>query len=60
MKYMTHKELAQHLRHSEGYLHNVRDSRFVEGVHYVQPFGSRKYLYDVVKVEQLMLAWHTQ
>lgn len=59
MKYMTHKELAQHLRHSEGYIHNVRDAYLVEGVHYVQPFGSRKYLYDVAKVEQVMLAWHT-
>lgn len=59
MEYITHAELAQRLKHSQGYLHCVRDNQLAEGVHYIQPFGSRKYLYIWERVEAVMLEYHT-
>lgn len=54
MEYLTHKELAARLKHSEGYLHLCRERRLIKGVHYINPFGSRKYLYNWSRVEQYL------
>lgn len=58
MEYLSHKELATRLKHSEGYLHLRRDTHMVEGTHYIRPFGSRKYLYNWTRVEELLLDYH--
>jgi len=58
MEYLTHKELADRMKVSRGYLYHVRDSYFIEGVHYFNAFGSASYIYDWAAVEDLMRNYH--
>jgi len=44
--YMTTEELADKLRYDPRYIRNcLKDAVFLEGVHYIRPFGRRKILY---------------
>lgn len=52
-EYLTRKELAARLKHSEVYIAHWTDD-MVEGVHYVHLRGSRKYLYIWSAVEALI------
>ena len=54
-EYITRKELAQRLKHSEGWIYIWTDRAMQEGIHYTHLNGSRKYLYNWEAVEKL--AW---
>lgn len=57
---MTHtllsaKELAQRIKFNPNYINStLRDSVFVEGIHYIRPFNGRKILYIWEAVEEEM------
>ncbi len=56
--YMTTEELAERLRYDARYIRSaLKDVVFIEGIHYIRPFGRRRVLYiwevierDMVKV----------
>lgn len=56
--YMTTEELAVRLRYDPRYIRSaLKDAVFIEGIHYIRPFGRRRVLYiweaiarDMVKV----------
>lgn len=50
---LTAKELGQRIKFSPFYINNtLRDSIFIEGVHYIRPFNGRKILYIWETVEE--------
>jgi hypothetical protein len=50
--YLTTKQLAERLGFSAGYIANLKDRFFVEGVHYIRPFGgSIRYVWEEVEAE---------
>ena len=52
---LTAKELALRIKFSSGYINRkLKDNVFLEGVHYIQPFGSRKVLYLWENIQQVM------
>ena len=60
MTYITTEELAKKLRYDSRYIRSaLKDAVFIEGVHYIRPFGRRRVLYiweaierDMVKVSE--------
>ncbi|RMH40006.1 MAG: hypothetical protein D6694_10505 [Gammaproteobacteria bacterium] len=51
--FMTTEELAQKLRYDPRYIRNcLKDAVFLEGVHYIRPFGRRKILYIWEAIER--------
>ena len=55
-KYMTAKELGEVIKYHPKYINDaLRDTVFLEGEHYVRPFGGRKVLYLWEAVEKEML-----
>ncbi|MEH6576942.1 MAG: hypothetical protein V7731_07655 [Amphritea sp.] len=56
LTYMTAKELGAKIKYHPKYINDaLRDSVFIEGKHYVRPFGGRKVLYVWEAVEEEML-----
>ncbi|WP_207064090.1 hypothetical protein [Motiliproteus sp. SC1-56] len=54
--YLTAAELSERIKFNPKYISQVlRDTVFIEGTHYVRPFGGRKilYLWDAVEAEIL-------
>ena len=50
--YMTTEELAGRLRYDARYIRSaLKDVVFIEGVHYIRPFGRRRvlYLWEVIE-----------
>lgn len=48
------KELSQRIKFSAPYInHTLKDNVFIEGVHYIKPFGGRKifYIWEVIEKE---------
>lgn len=48
------KELSQRIKFSAAYInHTLKDSVFIEGIHYIKPFGGRKifYIWEVIELE---------
>ncbi len=54
--YMTTEELATRLRYDPRYIRSaLKDSVFLEGVHYIRPFGRRRVLYIWEQIEKDMV-----
>jgi hypothetical protein len=44
--YLTTEELAKKLRYDARYIRStLKDAVFIEGIHYIRPFGRRRVLY---------------
>lgn len=54
--YLTTEELGQKLRYDARYIRSaLKDSVFIEGIHYIRPFGRRKVLYIWEAIERDMV-----
>ncbi|MGM8909257.1 hypothetical protein ACS8FB_03945 [Psychrobacter sp. 1U1] len=54
--YLTTEELSQRIKYDSKTIRNqLKDVVFIEGVHYIKPFGGRKILFIWQKIEELML-----
>ena len=54
--YMTTDELADRLRYDARYIRSaLKDVIFIEGIHYIRPFGRRRVLYLWEVIEQDMV-----
>ena len=54
--YMTTEELATKLRYDARYIRSaLKDVIFIEGIHYIRPFGRRRVLYLWETIEQDMV-----
>jgi len=54
--YMTTEELAERLRYDARYIRSaLKDTVFLEGVHYIRPFGRRRVLYIWETIERDMV-----
>jgi len=54
--YMTTEELAQRLRYDARYIRSaLKDAVFIEGIHYIRPFGRRRVLYIWEAIERDMV-----
>ncbi len=50
--YMTTEELASRLRYDARYIRSaLKDAVFIEGIHYIRPFGRRRVLYIWEQIE---------
>lgn len=52
--YLTTEELSQRIKYSARYIRNVlKNSVFLEGVHFIRPFGGRKvlYLWEIIEAD---------
>jgi len=55
--YLTTEELSAKIKYDERYVReHLKDSVFLEGVHYIHPFGRRKILFIWEAIEKDMLA----
>lgn len=55
--YLTTEELSQRIKYDSRTIRNqLKGAVFIEGVHYIKPFGGRKILFIWQKIEELMLA----
>jgi len=53
--YLTTVELSKRLKYDARYIRSaLKDSVFIEGIHYIRPFGRRRVLYIWEKIEQDM------
>lgn len=53
--YLTTEELATRLRYDARYIRSaLKDAVFIEGIHYIRPFGRRRVLYLWEKIEEDM------
>ena len=47
------KQLSQRIMFSASYInHSLKDNVFIEGIHYIRPFGGRKILYIWQAIEK--------
>jgi hypothetical protein len=54
--YMTTEELAVRLRYDARYIRSaLKDAVFIEGIHYIRPFGRRRVLYIWEAIERDMV-----
>jgi len=54
--YMTTEELSIRIKYDPRYIREfLKDSVFIEGVHYIRPFGRRKILYIWETIEKTMM-----
>lgn len=54
--YMTTEELAHRLRYDARYIRSaLKDAVFIEGIHYIRPFGRRRVLYIWEAIERDMV-----
>ena len=52
---LTANELANRIKFSSAYIsHGLKDTVFLESIHYIRPFGGRKVLYIWEAIEQEM------
>ena len=52
---LTADELAERIKFSAAYInHGLKNTVFLEGIHYIRPFGGRKVFYILEAVEQEM------
>ena len=53
--YLTAQQLAEKIQYDARTIRNqLKDSVFIEGVHYIRPFGGRKILYVWEQIEKDM------
>jgi len=53
--YLTTQELSGRIKYDARYIRNIlKDSVFIEGIHYIRPFGGRKILYLWEPIERDM------
>lgn len=53
---LTTEELSGRIKYEPRYIReNLNDSVFIEGVHYIRPFGRRKILYIWESIEQELM-----
>jgi len=53
--YLTTEELSARIKYDPRYIRNfLLDSVFIEGVHYIRPFGRRKILFVWEAIEEEM------
>jgi len=53
---MTTEELAERLRYDARYIRSaLKDAVFIEGIHYIRPFGRRRVLYIWETIERDMV-----
>jgi len=54
--YMTTEELGERLRYDARYIRSaLKDVIFIEGIHYIRPFGRRRVLYIWETIERDMV-----
>jgi len=54
--YLTTDELSERIKYDSRYVReHLKDSVFIEGEHYIRPFGRRKILFIWEKIEQAMM-----
>lgn len=54
--YMTAQQLAKKIHYDPRTIRNqLKDSIFLEGIHYIRPFGGRKILFVWERIEEDML-----
>lgn len=54
--YMTAQQLAEKIHYDPRTIRNqLQDSIFLEGIHYIRPFGGRKILFVWERIEEDML-----
>lgn len=54
--YLTTEELAVRLRYDPRYIRSfLKDAVFIEGIHYIRPFGRRRVLYIWEAIERDMV-----
>jgi len=54
---ITCEELAERIKYNPRYIREVlKDSVFIEGVHYIRPFGRRKILFVWEAIEKEMFS----
>ncbi|WP_368572085.1 hypothetical protein [Acinetobacter junii] len=54
--YMTAQHLAEKIHYDPRTIRNqLKDSIFLEGIHYIRPFGGRKILFVWERIEEDML-----
>jgi len=54
--YLTTDELAERIKYEPRYIREVlKDAVFIEGVHYLRPFGRRRILYIWEAIEKDMM-----
>ena len=51
--YLTTAELSQRIKYDSRYINNVlKDSVFLEGVHFIRPFGRKVlYLWEIIEAD---------
>lgn len=55
--YLTTEELALRIKYEPRYIReSLKDAVFIEGVHYIRPFGRRRILYIWEAIERDMVA----
>ena len=54
--YLTAQQLAEKIQYDARTIRNqLKDSVFIEGVHYIRPFGGRKILFVWERIETALL-----
>ena len=54
---LTTEELSERIKYEPRYIReNLKDSVFIEGVHYIRPFGRRKILFIWEPIEQELMS----
>jgi len=52
-EFITCEELSKRIKYDQRYIReNLKDSVFIEGIHYIRPFGRRKILFIWEAIEQ--------
>ena len=55
-EFLTCEELSARIKYDQRYIReHLKDSVFIEGVHYIRPFGRRKILFIWQAIEKEML-----
>jgi len=55
-EFLTTEELSERIKYDERYIReHLKDSVFLEGIHYIRPFGRRKILFIWEAIEKEMM-----
>ena len=55
-EFLTTEELSERIKYDERYIReHLKDSVFLEGIHYIRPFGRRKILFIWGAIEKEMM-----
>lgn len=53
--YLTTEELSSRIKYEPRYIREtLKDAHFIEGIHYIRPFGGRRILYIWEAIEDFM------